>query len=141
MTAAMEVIKKRKRGDMLSKHPKRKALRETSPSQDDDDDDSQSRILLLENQILESRKHYNNIASLIKLFNGSSQDDEIRTIAAVSLCRVFCRLMAAGSMTAPKSAPATELTVVHWLKARYGEYTAELLRILGGPESGHQVGL
>ena len=100
-------------------------------------DDPQAHILLLESQILESRKHYNNIASLLKIFKDprdSSQGRISNLTAAVSLCRVFCRLMAAGSLTAPKGASTSEVTVIHWLKARLAEYKEGLLLLLGSSD-------
>ncbi len=128
-------------GSMASKRRKLEAITSKSKkatiiSQEETKDDAQASILLLESQILDSRKHYNNIALLI----ATLCDQDIRQgdlIAAVSLCRVFCRLMAAGRMTKTRETLENEYIVLQWLKERYTEFTEILLTVLqeGSPEN------
>ncbi|KAB2571315.1 Nucleolar complex protein 4-like protein A [Lasiodiplodia theobromae] len=95
----------------------------------DGDDDEQARILLLESQITESRRHYNNIVELIKLAKDDGAE-ESATLAIVALCRVFCRLLVAGSMKKSKGLPDSEVMIIQWLKERYKEYADVLLQLL-----------
>ncbi|EFQ96020.1 hypothetical protein PTT_03620 [Pyrenophora teres f. teres 0-1] len=97
--------------------------RRKSPS--DDGEDIQSEILQLEAQIVESRKHYNNIATLIKLAKQPEDDGPI--LAAVALCRVFARLLVSGDMVKSKGMSEAEGVVVSWLKERYKELCTTLL--------------
>lgn len=96
-------------------------------SDDDEDEDPQEEITRLEMQILESRKHYNNIATLLKLARSSDAAHEASTLAAVALCRIFTRLMSTGDMTKRKKMSEAETLIVTWLKQRYTEYTDMLL--------------
>jgi len=106
------------------REPKTKSRRK-SPSEDGDD--VQAEILQLETQILESRKHYNNIATLLQLARPSEADNEAPILAVVALCRVFSRLLATGDMVKSKGMPETEAVIVSWLKGRYQEYKDALL--------------
>lgn len=120
--------KKRKRSEETLSKPrnKRRAVVD-SPSQKDD---FQSHLLELETQINESRRHYNNIVSLLTYLRDDLSEDQRDLAAAVALCRVFCRLMAAGSLTKSRKAPENETVIVEWLKLRFQEYTETLLGIL-----------
>ncbi|KAF2231535.1 CBF-domain-containing protein [Viridothelium virens] len=99
--------------------------------------DSKDAILLLETEILESRRNYNNIASLLVICN-ETQTDEETTTAAVALCRVFCRLTAAGDMTKAKGMPENEVTVIDWLRAKYAEYTQHLQAMMRDSDESKQ---
>jgi U3 small nucleolar RNA-associated protein 19 len=120
-------------GVKRKRDPAKAALREAkskkrqkSPSSPaSDDEDVQTSILQLEAQILESRRHYNNIATLLQLSKKS--DDDAPVLAAVALCRVFSRLLAAGDMVKSKGMGEAEATVVAWLKERYKEFLDTLL--------------
>ncbi|KAI9694417.1 MAG: hypothetical protein M1822_000033 [Bathelium mastoideum] len=94
-------------------------------------------ILLLESQVAESRKNYNNIAKVLSIYTKARKDDE-RTIAAVALCRVFCRLIAAGEMSKRRGAPETEMTIMEWLKARFEEYIGHLKAMLADVDESKQ---
>lgn len=94
------------------------------------DEDPQAQILLLENQILESRQHYNNVASLIAFLKESKTRQDQDVVAAVALCRVFSRLSVAGNLSKSKNTPENEAIIVDWLKERYGEYTEALLNLV-----------
>lgn len=91
-----------------------------------DNENSQAQILSLETEIFESKKNYNNIPKLIKLLRDS--DDAL--IAAVSLCRVFTRLMVSGDLTRNKPSTEKETVVIKWLLERYAEYKLELLDLM-----------
>ncbi|KAH9879342.1 hypothetical protein J1614_002781, partial [Plenodomus biglobosus] len=99
--------------------------RRKSPS--DEGDDVQTDIALLEAKILESRKHYNNIATLLQLATQSGAENDAPILAAVALCRVFSRLLAVGDMVKPKGMGETEAVVVSWLKERYRDFLDALL--------------
>lgn len=130
-----------KRKHKGGEEPVKKRSRSTSSddyesSFDGEIDDIHSKILLLENEILESRKHYNNITTLIGLAQqGDPQDAESAIVAAVSLCRVFIRLLAAGSLTKKKGASEKEETVVRWLRERLSEYRRVLTSMLQQEEA------
>lgn len=96
---------------------------------EDSEDDALAPILLLEHEIAESKKNYNNIAKLIKILRSDGGDDS--SLAAISLCRVFTRLMATGDMAKGKDSTEKDLVVLRWLKERYVEYKATLLVLLG----------
>ncbi|KAF4625556.1 hypothetical protein G7Y89_g12612 [Cudoniella acicularis] len=107
------------------KRPSKRARSESS------DEDGQAQILLLENEIFESKKNYNNIATLIKIFTADTEDADDSVVAAISLCRVFTRLIVAGDLVQKRGASEKEVVVVKWLKERYTEYKTALLDILG----------
>jgi len=118
------------------KKRKRETKTSTAKSSARKENDSQARILLLETQILESRQHYNNIATLLSILKKQGDAaDETDILAAVALCRVFCRLMAAGSFVESKGSLETELVITQWLKERYREYTETILGLLCGSGS------
>lgn len=109
------------------KKPIKRARSESS----DDEDDTQAQILLLENEIFESKKNYNNIAKLIKIFTSESEDPDDSVVAAISLCRVFTRLFVAGDLESKAKASEKDLIVAKWLSERYSEYKRGLLDLLG----------
>lgn len=100
-----------------------------------DGEDAQTQILLLETQILDSNKHYKNIDSLIRTCEAEGKEDGQNVIAAVALCRVFCRLMAGEKMVKHKGMQDSDLEAVDGLKAQFKEYTKALCRMLGNEES------
>lgn len=131
-------LKKRKRADPSTsssgKTPtksskKVKAVKSTGK----EEDDPQAQILLLESQILESKKHYNNIATLLQICQKKSSDGTNIT-AAVALCRVFCRLMVAERMTKKQGMSDADLEAVDWLKNAFKEYIAVLCTLLAVEE-------
>lgn len=107
---------------------KRRAVAETQS------EDEMARIQELEDQISESRKYYNNIATLISMLNA---DGKPNLAVAVSLCRVFSRLIAVGNLTETSRAAENEKIIVAWLKERCREYQKALVSILreGDPSS------
>ncbi|GFN20081.1 hypothetical protein AtubIFM55763_010921 [Aspergillus tubingensis] len=95
-------------------------------------------IQQLEDQISESRKYYNNIATLISMLNvdGSSKPN---MAVAVALCRVFSRLIAGGNLTETSRAAENEKIIVAWLKERCREYQKLLLSIIRECDSSSQI--
>lgn len=122
--AATSRPEKRKRVTS-EKRPSKRARSESS------EEDGQAQILLLENEIFESKKNYNNIATLIKIFTNDTEDADDSVVAAISLCRVFTRLLVAGELVQKRGGSEKEAVVVKWLKERYTEYKTALLDILG----------
>ncbi|KAF2186830.1 CBF-domain-containing protein [Zopfia rhizophila CBS 207.26] len=116
---------KRKRKSNKSDRKHIKAKTRKSPSAVDDD--PQTTMLHLETQIVESRRHYNNIATLIQTAKRQDGENETAILAAVSLCRVFARLISAGDMVKSKGMPESEVVIIKWLKERYREYLNVLL--------------
>ena len=93
-------------------------------------EDVHSDILLLENGILESRKNYNSIITLLEYMRAEPASDERDVVAAVALYRVFCRLMVLGNLTKNGDASGAETTIVQWLKERLRDFEEALLRII-----------
>lgn len=124
--------KKRKSSKNVAAPSKRRAVAE------DDFADTLSTIQKLEAQIAESRKHYNNIATLISMLKaGGSKNPELAV--AVSLCRVFTRLIAGGNFKESSRADESEKLVTAWLKERCLEYQQALLSIIREADTASQV--
>src|ERR1700730_18771045 len=100
---------KRKRVESNHK-PSKRARSESS------DADAQARILLLETQIFESKKNYNNISTLIKLARNEDDDPDLGLVASIALCRIFCRLLASGDFYKSQSSTEKESVVALWLR-------------------------
>lgn len=118
---------KRKRIAAVQK-PSKRARSESS------EEDGQAQILLLENEIFESKKNYNNLATLLSILNSDTERNEDSIIAAISLCRIFTRFIIAGDLVVKKDATEKEAVVVKWLKERYNEYKSLLFNLLGEEE-------
>jgi hypothetical protein len=114
---------KRKRPAASSK-PLKRARSESS------DEDVQEQILILENDIHESKKNYNNIVKLVSKL----RDPEEAVIAAISLCRVFTRLMVSGDMAKKKDTTEKDAVVIGWLRERYKDYKSGLVALLAEEE-------
>ncbi|KAJ4383035.1 Maturation and nuclear export of 40S ribosomal subunits interacting protein [Didymella sp. IMI 355093] len=124
-TAAPSGVKRKRDPAKAERREAKSKKRQKSPASNDGDD-VQAEILQLEAQILESRRHYNNIATLLQL--SKQPHDDAPVLAAVALCRVFSRLHAAGDMVKSKGMGEAEATVVAWLKERYREFLDTLLQ-------------
>jgi U3 small nucleolar RNA-associated protein 19 len=114
---------------------KEDGLKKRARANSTDESDRHTEILLLENEILESRKNYNNITTLIGIAQKSDEDNEREVVACVALCRVFIRLLSAGTLTRKKSQVEKELVVTLWLRDRFSEYRQALLTILSREET------
>jgi U3 small nucleolar RNA-associated protein 19 len=110
-----------------------KALKPSKSQQPKEALNHESRIVELESQILKSRKHYNNIATLISLAKESS---EATLLVNIALCRVYCRFLAAGNLSTSKETTGAEAVIVQWLRARLNEYVDILLELLRSESTG-----
>lgn len=129
-TTAKPALKRKRKQELEPVKKRQRSASQSSSSNsnsDSDDDGEQSRILLLENSILESRKNYNNIIDLIEILRKHGDAAETAVVAAVSLCRVFVRLLAAGILSKKKDASEKDETIVRWLRQRLAEYKESLL--------------
>lgn len=113
---------------------KRRAVADDQP-----EDDTMAEILELEAQISESRKYYNNIATLISKLNADEPGQRPNLLVAISLCRVFSRLIAGGHLSDSNRAAENEKIIVAWLKERFQEYQRALLSILRNADISSQV--
>lgn len=109
----------------------RKAPKQTASATDD----TQAKILLLEEQILQSTKHYSNIEKLSALLSNSEKKPKGAILAAVALCRVFCRLIAAEKLAKVKNASEKEAQLALWLRARLRDYVGNLRSWIGSPDA------
>ncbi|KAI1412150.1 nucleolar complex protein [Hypoxylon sp. FL1857] len=125
---------KRKRSKVSGKSSEKTSKRAKAGTRDSSEDDSQAEILELENAILESKKNYNNITTLLELAQ-KDDDDESTQLAMVSLCRVFLRLLASGSLARRDGQSEKDIVVVQWLKKRLGDYKQIILSALGQEDS------
>lgn len=124
----MSGVKRKRDPSKAERSESKSKSRRKSPSEDGNDaEDVQSEILRLEAQILESRKHYNNIAALLQRARQSDAENEGPILAAVALCRVFSRLLVTGDMVKSKGMSEAEGVIVSWLKERYRELCTLLL--------------
>ncbi|KAF1840059.1 CBF-domain-containing protein [Cucurbitaria berberidis CBS 394.84] len=119
-TASVAGAKRKRDPSKPERRETKSKSRRKSPSEDGDD--VQSQIVQLEAQILESRRHYNNIATLLQIARQPEVENEGPILAAVALCRVFSRLLATGDMVKSKGLGEAEAVIVSWLKERYREY-------------------
>ena len=133
------VTKKRKRPVTEAEPtPKRKSKRETVEKDAQHTIETEEEILLLEEQIVQSRKHYNHIATLLRYCQEHHGQEKRSITAAVALCRVFCRLMIAGQLSKPRGASGNETTIVQWLRGQLESYKAALIALFSIPEPGVQ---
>ncbi|RAH66261.1 ribosome biosynthesis protein NOC4 [Aspergillus aculeatinus CBS 121060] len=112
---------------------KRRAVADTESA------DATADIQRLEDQISESRKHYNNIATLISMLTTQGSAKKPNVPAALALCRVFSRLIAGGNLTDSSRAPENEKIIVAWLKERLKEYQKALLSIIRESDPSSQI--
>lgn len=121
-------------GDNLSSGKRKRSSSDKRPSKrsrsESSEEDAQAQILFLENEIFEAKKNYNNVSKLIKILQDKDEDTDNSAVAAISLCRVFVRLMASGDMARKQSSTDKDVIVIRWLKERYSEYKTSLLLLL-----------
>jgi U3 small nucleolar RNA-associated protein 19 len=121
--AAAKISAKRKRQENADEGKKRRK----STDGDDDGDDYKAHIQTLENEILESKKHYNNIATLLEFAQKHDEDRKPALAATKALCRIFIRLLASGSLVKRKDVSEKDATVTSWLRDRLADYRGVLL--------------
>ena len=131
LTNVQDPAKKRKSKDPPSVSSKRKRVASKESSEESDLQDD---VLRLEEKILESRNNYNSIHALLDYLRSSDHGSEKNVLAAVALCRVFCRLMASGSLSKHKEKAGNENTIAQWLGERLQDYENELLKMLKEPD-------
>ncbi|KAI0508591.1 nucleolar complex protein [Xylaria bambusicola] len=110
-----------------------KASKRTKPEVSDEEDeaeDRQAEILQLEEEIAQSKKNYNNITTLLEFVSNQEDDLDVALFAAVSLCRVFLRLLASGSLSRKPGQSDREGVVIQWLKGRLSDYKKLLIAAL-----------
>lgn len=133
--------------DRATSSKKRKNVKENSvPSskrravaEDQGADEMMSKIAELEIQISESRKYYNNIATLLSMLEVDENAKNPNLAVAISLCRVFSRLIAGGNMTEASRAAENEKVIVAWLKERCQDYQKDLVAIMREGDASAQV--
>ena len=139
-----ESASKRKRPTTTNDEPPRKRRiradeeeeEESSQNSDEEVDDVENgEILLLETQIFESKKNYNNIAKLIQLAQDREEDAQLALVAAVSLCRVFIRLLALGDFDKAKDAAKKQIMIVRQLREWLSDFTDALSSLLHEDEA------
>ncbi|XXG99212.1 hypothetical protein Hte_005548 [Hypoxylon texense] len=96
---------------------------------DSEDDNLTNDILRLEQEILESKKNYNNITTILELAR-NKEDDDTAQFALVSLCRVFLRLFASGNLARKSGQSEKDEVVIQWLRKRLGDYKRLLISSL-----------
>ncbi|KAG2412081.1 hypothetical protein HFD88_009637 [Aspergillus terreus] len=134
LVSAAAASKKRKNPkDSANPSSKRRVVAESHS------DDAMAKVLELEEQISESRKYYNNIATLLSMLNTEDNAAQPNLTVAVSLCRVFSRLIAGGNLTETERAAENEKIIVAWLKERCREYQKALVAILRESDPSSQV--
>lgn len=134
-TPRLEPGKKRKRKDeLLHARKKSRTVRTISPEKAD----FQDQALQLVDKILSSRTNYNSIHTLLENLHNDNKTENERLVAAVALCRVFCGLMAGGSLSRLRESSCNESTIMQWLRERLQDYEQGLLRMLRTDNIGTQ---
>lgn len=91
---------------------------------------SHPNISQLEQQLQDSQRHLNNIVVLQQLARKEVKLAKRSLSATVSLCRVFCRLHADGSLSRGKHDSSRDESIAAWLKERYAEYKSLLVKAM-----------
>ncbi|KAK4166748.1 CBF/Mak21 family-domain-containing protein [Cladorrhinum sp. PSN259] len=120
----MAPISKRKRQEMAGQSKKRRKSEGVDTSESIN---PKAHLEKLKSEILESRKHYNNIATLLELSRKEAEDGNSELAATDTLCRVFLQLLAMRNLAQKKDASEKDATVVRWLRARLADYRDVLL--------------
>ncbi|KAG8530873.1 uncharacterized protein KY384_004230 [Bacidia gigantensis] len=123
LTSQVSVAKKRRIHDDDVSHVQKR--QKVAPP--DSTEAAQAEILSLETNILKSKKNYNDILTLLNCMKGKHDHDEKALAAAVALCRVFCHLMASGSLKRTRTSPESDLKVIEWLNDRLVDCHENLL--------------
>lgn len=100
---------------------------------EEDVSSDEEEIMLLEDQIAKSRKNYNQIPTLRHYYKDLRYSGKTRILAAVSLYRVFCRLMDLGNLSLPAEYPGAspnETLIIKWLRSQFDAYRSDLLGML-----------
>ena len=95
-------------------------------------DDPKVEIGAPEDQILKSREHYNDILDLIVRFEGGFIP------AALSLCKIFCKLLAINEIGSKSSKSGKDLRISNWLQKQLDRYEVALFQMLQKPSASKQ---
>lgn len=127
-----EITRKRKRvsGDGLKKKVASANPGNLHASTSTAKQDAAAVIALLENQIVESQKNYNNLVELLTLAKKEAKSLQSSSPATLALCRIFCRLLVEGRLSKSSGSSTSELKVLEWLKSRYNDYQHILLSLM-----------
>lgn len=125
--------RKRKREDRAS--TKLNGPKSTKVDKITDLGSAQARILLWEEQILDSREHYGNISKLQDLSNDDENQPRTASFAAVALCRVFCRLIAGDYLVKRRGASDEDAKAAQFLKHQLREYVRTVANWIGCPDA------
>ena len=134
-TSNLETGEKRRRKDGIL-HARKKSRTVATVSYENIE--LQDEALQLEEKILESRTNYNSIYALLKSLQQEVEPKNEKSIAAVALCRIFCKLMARGSLSKPQESSSSEVMIWQWLRERLHDYEQGLLRMLKSNNIGTQ---
>ena len=128
-------MKKRKReSDVSVKGSKRRVV--ADPTQDA----RKSTIEELEEDISGSKRHYQNVATLLSMLELSQPQAPTNLAVSLSLCKVFSRLAVDGSLGDALESGDQEGNAP-WLRTRYREYLDALLTLLKDGDGHVQVRL
>ncbi|OQO04290.1 hypothetical protein B0A48_10901 [Cryoendolithus antarcticus] len=100
--------------------------------------DVASNIVELEHTVRDSADQYRNLDKLQGYVAKVNEDSEAATLAAVSLCRACCRLIANQNLVRRKSDGADEVQVLQALKKRCQTYLHSMTTWLDGADEGRQ---
>lgn len=126
--AAGKAAGKRKRQEHgVESKKKRKSGSGHGDDNGDEEHGSRAIIEKLEMEIQESKRHYNNIATLIELTQKHEDEPKYALAASEALCRTFIRLLAAGNLVKKKDVSEKKATIVSWLRTRLADYRGFLL--------------
>ena len=129
---------KRKLVPSLDDASRREKKTKTSPNSQPKDIEAQ--ILSLESSILESRKNYNEIVTLLNLLTDENESNDDRDlVVCVALCRIFCKLLALGELNPSRGKIQADVKIAKWLGQRLSGFEEALLQILASANEGKQL--
>ncbi|KAK6401971.1 Maturation and nuclear export of 40S ribosomal subunits interacting protein, partial [Oleoguttula sp. CCFEE 5521] len=100
--------------------------------------DVASNIVELEHTVRDSPDQYRSLDKLQGYVAKVNEDSEAATLAAVSLCRACCRLIANQNLVRGKSDGADEVQILQALKKRCQTYLHSMITWLDGADEGRQ---
>ena len=130
-----DASRKRKRTDASAKTNGVKPRKAPKSSSSGSSEDAQAQILALEAQVLESPKHYGNIDTLQKHVANVEKKPKTATLAAVTLCRVFCRLIAGEKLVRRNDHSEKTVQTVQSLRQRLRDYVQSMTSWIGSPDA------
>lgn len=133
-----DASRKRKRADVSAKTngvKPRKAPKSSTSSSSRGSEDAQAQILELEAQVLESSKYYGNIDTLQRYLDLVESRPKTATLAAVALCRVFCRMIAGEKLVRRNDHSDKAAQTVQSLRQRLRAYVQSMTGWIGSPDA------